>query len=128
MLYWVHVWRTHWPFHLCDSFLEKKIIHQIIMMGPAIIAHEHDIISNCCRIRGYSRSDELIPKTTTNQSSNLNGVEIDAPISRNASIVHHSPPHCRECVKSDTYAYYQYEQKNRMSEKRIFLHSLLPTL
>ncbi|GFX84032.1 hypothetical protein TNCV_4858401 [Trichonephila clavipes] len=39
VLYWIHVWRTRWPFHSYDSFLEKEILHQVSTMWPAVIVH-----------------------------------------------------------------------------------------
>ena len=58
--------------------------------GPAVVVHQHEVICNCCCIRGNSRSKNFTPIQMTGQSTIPNVVQIGSPINGDTSIDHHS--------------------------------------
>ncbi|GFR16767.1 hypothetical protein TNCT_286431 [Trichonephila clavata] len=109
------------------------------MIWLEIVVHLHYVISICCGVRNYNRSEEVIPITAASQSSNSNDVEIGVLSNEVASIDHHFPnPYSDtseqehriflcDTLLPDEYisTYYQDEQKNgekNSSEKRMLQH------
>ncbi|GFV80937.1 uncharacterized protein TNCV_3518041 [Trichonephila clavipes] len=57
-------------------------------------------MSDCCSVRDYNRSADLIPISASSQRSISNDVEVCAPVNGDATIHQHSP-----IAKSDTFVH-----------------------
>ncbi|GFU71234.1 hypothetical protein TNCV_3782201 [Trichonephila clavipes] len=69
-------------------------------MWPAVIVHSNEVISDCCSVRDYNRSEDPIPISASSQRSISNDVEVYAPVNGDATIHQHSPN-----AKSDTFVH-----------------------
>ncbi|GFV42623.1 uncharacterized protein TNCV_842931 [Trichonephila clavipes] len=69
-------------------------------MWPAVIVHKNEVISDCCSVRDYNRSENLIPISTSSRRSISNDVDVCAPINGDV-IIHQDSP----TTKSDTFVH-----------------------
>ncbi|GFS86227.1 hypothetical protein TNCV_661031 [Trichonephila clavipes] len=69
-------------------------------MWPLVIVHKNEVISDCCNLRDYNRSEDFIPISASSQRSFSNDVEVCVPVNGDATIHQHSPTD-----KSDTFVH-----------------------
>ncbi|GFV11405.1 hypothetical protein TNCV_1046241 [Trichonephila clavipes] len=60
-------------------------------MWPAVIVHLNEVISDCCSVTDYNRSEDLITISASSQSSISNDVEVCVPVNGDVTIHQHSP-------------------------------------
>ncbi|GFX81858.1 uncharacterized protein TNCV_2570581 [Trichonephila clavipes] len=69
-------------------------------MWPTVIVHKNEVISDCCSVRDYNRTEDLIPISAKSRRSISNDVEVCAPVNGDAIIHQHS-----STAKSDTFVH-----------------------
>ncbi|GFX35874.1 uncharacterized protein TNCV_3658611 [Trichonephila clavipes] len=69
-------------------------------MWPAVIVHKNEVISDCCSVKDYNMTEDLIPISASSRRSISNDVEVCAPVNGDATIHQPSPT-----AKSDTFVH-----------------------
>nr|XP_042898024.1 EF-hand domain-containing family member C2-like [Parasteatoda tepidariorum] len=90
---------------------KRKSFTKLARCGLQLSSIKHDVISNCCSVRDYNGSQDLIPISSTGQNSISNDMEIGSPINRDASVDHDFP----------TAKFYTFEHECRIVSGAAFL-------